>query len=130
MSKTKFKYLIPLIALALCVNFLLFTTGSIYLNKSSLSTNQSQNGPQKRSFSSAHNFQIKLKSENEEKDLEIEEEIEDEQNTKHNGSSSYFNLFQKTISLKDLVSIETNFSKPSHYTSLNALYIVFRVFRL
>lgn len=129
MSKTKFKYFFSIITLALCVNFLLFTTGSIYLNQNIVNVNQTQNGPQKRSYSSAHNIQIKLQSENDEKDEDIEEEIEEEHNFKHAFNKNFFNTFHKTIVLKKCLS-KKSFSKPNFYNSLNELYIAFRVFRL
>lgn len=130
MNKSKFKYLLSLFTLSLCVNFLLFTTGSIYLNQSTLTYNQTQNGPQKRSFNSGHNFQIKLQSENDEKNVEVEEEIEEEKSLTFNFSKNYFNIFNKTVAFEGYISNRNKTSRPYYFTSLNALYIVFRVFRL
>ena len=128
MSKTKFKYLVSFITIVLCVNFLGFTLGTNYINQPSIATIQNQNGPQKRTFNSAHNIFAKIQTDKDETDEDVEEELEECIN-KDLSSFNYFSHFTKSIANKSLIS--SKFDSKSHpYNSLNTLYIIFRVFRL
>lgn len=136
MKQTKLKYLVSLCVTLLCANFLLFAAGNSYFNLNTLTLDGQiqQNGPQKRSYTSAQNLIVKIQTDTDE-DNDLEDEDTEEEASQENVCSSkkHFLSFLQLIPLKGLCkknSASTLYKSTKSFTLFNALYIVFSVYRL
>lgn len=138
MRKENFKYLLSLCITLLCINFLFYTAGANYIIRDLISINNStQNGPQKRFFNSNHNLIVKFQSESNDQDGENEGE-DSEQSENEIFQVESFNFYSHFLAsysfLNNLKTLNDDVlpsrSHINYYSSLDALYIAFRVFRL
>ncbi len=133
MSNTSLKYFMSICLTLLSINILLFTTTVQYLeSQDSVTTGLQQNSPQKRAFSTSLKSSLKYFSENNELDDEVEEQDENDK-LLHLQIKEYFRNYIVSIPLGNLLNIPQNGflgNYFSHFTSLDSLFIPFRVFRL